>query len=117
MTILYNDEVHSYDQVTSTLRKVLVIDDKKAFEYAAIVDKEGRSAIKRGKKIECETVKDKVEHAMSGPISNALETKVMHHSLVAHQYFAEKIIVWLQKICEMSSMLKFLLALLIKLWY
>jgi hypothetical protein len=104
VTMLYNDEVHSYEQVVSTLRKVLVIDDKKAFEYAAIVDKEGRSAIKRGKKAECGMVKTKVETTMSGPISTALETRVMHHSLVAHQYFAEKIIVWLQKICEMSSM-------------
>ena len=59
--MLYNDEVHSYEQVVSTLRKVLSIDDKKAFEYAAIVDKEGRSAIKRGKKTECSTVKEKVE--------------------------------------------------------
>lgn len=101
--MLYNDEIHSYDQVTSTLRKVLVIDDKKAFEYAAIVDKEGRSAIKRGKQIECDTIKSKVETIMSGPISNALETKVMHHSLVAHQYFAEKLIVWMQKITETSS--------------
>lgn len=103
--MLYNDEVHSYDQVTTTLRKVLIIDDKKAFDYAAIVDKEGRSAIKRGKKVECENVKTKVETTMSGPITNALETKVIHHSLVAHQYFAERLIVWLQKISEMSSKL------------
>jgi len=61
VTMLYNDEIHSYEQVVSTLRKVLNVDDKKAFEYAAIVDKEGRSAIKRGKKIDCSTVKEKVE--------------------------------------------------------
>lgn len=59
--MLYNDEIHSYEQVVSTLRKVLNIEDKKAFEYAAIVDKEGRSAIKRGKKGECALVKEKVE--------------------------------------------------------
>lgn len=59
--MLYNDEVHSYEQVVSTLRKVLSIDDKKAFEYAAIVDKEGRSAIKRSKMTECASVKEKVE--------------------------------------------------------
>jgi E3 ubiquitin-protein ligase UBR2 len=41
--MLYNDEVHSYEQVVNTLRKVLNIDDKKAFEYAAIVDKEGNN--------------------------------------------------------------------------
>lgn len=59
--MLYNDEVHSYEQVVSTLKKVLVVDDKKSYEYAAIVDKEGRSAIKRSKKSECESIKNKVE--------------------------------------------------------
>ena len=63
--MLYNDEIHSYEQVVSTLRKVLSIDDKKAFEYAAIVDKEGRSAIKRGKKADCSIVKEKVEVSLS----------------------------------------------------
>jgi hypothetical protein len=32
-----------------------------------------------------------------------LETIVMHQSLIAHQYFAEKIITWLQKFTENSS--------------
>lgn len=61
VTMLYNDEVHSYEQVVTTLRKVLVIDDKKAFDYAAIVDKEGRSAIKRSKKSDCAGAKSRVE--------------------------------------------------------
>lgn len=61
VTMLYNDEVHSYDQVTSTLRKVLGVDERGAFEYATIVDKEGRSALKRGKKEDCVDMKRKVE--------------------------------------------------------
>ena len=40
---------------------------------------------------------------MSSSQTNPLDTKVLHHSLVSHQYFAEKLIVWLQKICEHSS--------------
>jgi hypothetical protein len=32
-----------------------------------------------------------------------LETKVFHQSFVAHQYFAEKIIQWLDKFTESSS--------------
>lgn len=46
---------------------------------------------------------------MGGPFLTPLETKILHHSLVSHQYFAEKILVWLQKICEMSKGLKHLL--------
>lgn len=59
--MLYNDEVHSYEQVVGTLKKVLSIDDRKAFEYAAIVDKEGRSVIKRGKRLVCLETKQSVE--------------------------------------------------------
>lgn len=40
---------------------------------------------------------------MTGPSSKPLDTKVLHHSLVAHQYFAEKLLIWLQKICSFSS--------------
>ena len=112
VTILYNDEVHSYEQVVSTLRKVLSIDDKKAFEYAAIVDKEGRSTIRRDKKADCMQTKSKVEATMSGGGAagvTALATRVFHHSLIAHQYFAERLIVWLQKMCEASKGLKYLL--------
>jgi E3 ubiquitin-protein ligase UBR2 len=109
ITMLYNDEVHSYDQVVGTLKKVLNVDDKKAFEYATIVDKEGRSTIKRGRKADCTQVKFKVEQNMSGPSNIPLETKIMHHSLVSHQYFAERLIVWLEKICEISKGLKHIL--------
>lgn len=59
--MLYNDEVHSYEQVVNTLKKVLNVDDRKAFDYASIVDKEGRSAIKRGKKQVCLDIKRNVE--------------------------------------------------------
>ncbi len=107
--MLYNDEVHTYEDVTGTLRKVLLVDDKKALEFAAVVDKEGRSAIKRGKKSECQTIKEKVEKKMGGPYKDPLDTKVLHHSLVAHQYFAEKLLVWLQKICDTSKGLKHIL--------
>ena len=109
VTMLYNDEVHSYEQVVSTLKKVLSVDEKKSYEYAAIVDKEGRSTIRRAKKTECAQTKHKVETIMGGPMNNALETKLLHHSLVAHQYFAEKILVWLQRICDTSKGLKHIL--------
>lgn len=110
VTMLYNDEVHSYEDVTGTLKKVLIIDDKKALEYAAVVDREGRSAIKRGKKADCQKIKEKVEAKMGTSLfKDPLETKVMHHSLVSHQYFAEKLLIWLQKVCDSSKGLKHIL--------
>ena len=106
--MLYNDEEHSYDQVIGTLKKVLSCDEKGAYEYATIVDKEGRSALKRGKKELCAQIKSSVESNMTISYNTPLETKVMHHSLVAHQYFAENLIAWLQKICGTSKGLKHL---------
>ena len=40
VTMLYNDEVYSYEQVVVTLREVLSMEDKKVLEYATVVDKE-----------------------------------------------------------------------------
>ena len=41
---------------------------------------------------------------MTGQMNTTpLETKVIHQSLIAHQYFAEKIISWLQTFTECSS--------------
>lgn len=87
------------------MKKVLRIDDLKAFEYATIVDNEGRSALKRANKKQCEEIKTGVEDEMRGSTIPPLETRVIHNSLVAHQYFAEKIIAWLQKFTEFSSTL------------
>jgi E3 ubiquitin-protein ligase UBR2 len=68
VTMLYNDEVHSYEQVVSTLRKVLSIDEKKAYEYAAIVDKEGRSTIRRAKKSRMHSDQDKSGNDNGRPV-------------------------------------------------
>jgi hypothetical protein len=70
VAMLYNDEIHSYDQVISTLRKVINVDDKGAFDYATIVDKEGRSALRRGKKEDCLQIKAKVEVKFKSFIEN-----------------------------------------------
>jgi hypothetical protein len=87
------------------------------------VDKDGRSSIKCGRKSQCDHIKSQVEvnkaqtrcyfhlisyfsfkTIMAGHMNTTpLETKVMHQSLIAHQYFAEKIITWLQKFTENSS--------------
>lgn len=106
VTMLFNDEIHSYEQVVSTLKKVIGIDDRKAFEYAAIVDKEGRSVIKRGTKSDCERIKSNVESNMSGNSTPALATKVMHSTLISHQVFAERIVAWMQKISTYSKSFK-----------
>ncbi len=66
---MFNDEIHSYDQVVRTLKRVLNVDDKRAFEFATVVDKEGRSSIRHGKKAQCDHVKSQVEVCFSRKFS------------------------------------------------
>ena len=46
--MLYNDESHSYEEVITTLTEAIGCTRQQAFQFAAVVDKEGRSSIKNG---------------------------------------------------------------------
>ncbi len=48
-------------KVTRTLKSALNVDDQRALEYATIVDKDGRSSIKCGRKSQCDHIKSLVE--------------------------------------------------------
>uniref|UniRef100_A0A8C1FWE3 E3 ubiquitin-protein ligase n=1 Tax=Cyprinus carpio TaxID=7962 RepID=A0A8C1FWE3_CYPCA len=51
--VLYNDEHHSYDHVIYTLQRALACDQNQAQIYTALIDKEGRKAVKRGTLSSC----------------------------------------------------------------
>uniref|UniRef100_A0AAQ5Y7S9 E3 ubiquitin-protein ligase n=1 Tax=Amphiprion ocellaris TaxID=80972 RepID=A0AAQ5Y7S9_AMPOC len=46
--VLYNDEHHSYDHVIYTLQRSVNCDQAEAQTHTALIDKEGRRAVKRG---------------------------------------------------------------------
>ena len=48
IVMLYNDESHSYEEVITTLTEAIGCTRQQAFQFAAVVDKEGRSSIKNG---------------------------------------------------------------------
>ncbi len=102
VVLMYNDEIHSYDHVVSTLKTSVGCDDKKAFTYATVVDKEGRSVIRRGTKAICTKVHDKIQTTDNNR-QIPLTSKVMHAKLAAHQYFAEQLIKWLQAFTKNSK--------------
>lgn len=45
-TVLYNDEVHTFDTVINTLTKALNCTKKEAVEFATMVDREGRAIVR-----------------------------------------------------------------------
>ncbi|XP_041351534.1 E3 ubiquitin-protein ligase UBR2-like isoform X2 [Gigantopelta aegis] len=121
--MLFNDEVHSYDQVITTLQRAVDCSQREAIDYATIVDREGRSIVKSGTEQECEKAKEIIEGAdfdifdlilrnTSRHNSKPLKVLVMHNVVVAHQSFALKLIQWLQNIISKSDGLRRLFCLL-----
>jgi len=45
-TILYNDEIHTFEQVINTLSRVLKCNQKTSTEFVTNIDKEGRTIVK-----------------------------------------------------------------------
>jgi E3 ubiquitin-protein ligase UBR2 len=54
--ILYNDEVHSYDQVERMLKESVNATAEQAHIYATHIDKKGRTSLKTGARADCEEV-------------------------------------------------------------
>ena len=62
VTVLFNDEVHTFDEVIMTLTKALDDCDKtKAINYVSLIDKEGRALVKCSQFQACNEVKRIVE--------------------------------------------------------
>ena len=61
-TVLFNDEVHTFDEVINTLMKALDNCDKnKATSFVTLIDKEGRALVKCSQFQQCTEVKRVVE--------------------------------------------------------
>ncbi|CAH1791627.1 unnamed protein product [Owenia fusiformis] len=96
-TVLFNDEVHTYEQVIQTLTRAIDCDQKAAVDFATVVDREGRSAVKVDKDFNvCEKVKNTIERNTSRHGGKPLKVEVMNSAVVAHQAFALKLLTWLR---------------------
>ncbi|GFO34713.1 E3 ubiquitin-protein ligase ubr2 [Plakobranchus ocellatus] len=109
MCMLYNDEVHTYEQVINTLQRAVDCTKRQALDYATIVDREGRSCVKIGSRDECSVVKETIQRNTSRHNSKALKVEVMRKELVAHQQFALKVLGWLQTVSDKAGSIRRLL--------
>uniref|UniRef100_A0A672T256 E3 ubiquitin-protein ligase n=1 Tax=Sinocyclocheilus grahami TaxID=75366 RepID=A0A672T256_SINGR len=100
--VLYNDEHHSYDHVIYTLQRAIACDQNQAQIYTALIDKEGRKAVKRGTLRSCQQAKDNIRRNSEHIIQKPLRVEILHSAVMAHQNFALRLGAWFQKIIGYS---------------
>ncbi|XP_023263400.1 E3 ubiquitin-protein ligase UBR2 [Seriola lalandi dorsalis] len=103
--MLFNDEVHTYEQVIYTLQKAVNCSQKEAVSFATTVDRDGRKSVRYGDFQFCEQAKSVIVRNTSRQ-SKPLRVQVMHSSVVAHQCFALKALTWLGQILQYSDGLR-----------
>ncbi|XP_030626324.1 E3 ubiquitin-protein ligase UBR2 isoform X2 [Chanos chanos] len=103
--MLFNDEVHTYEQVIYTLQKAVNCTQKEAVSFATTVDRDGRKSVRYGDFQFCEQAKSVIVRNTSRQ-SKPLRVQVMHSSVVAHQCFALKALNWLGHIIRHSDALR-----------
>ncbi|ETN84892.1 ATP-dependent Clp protease adaptor protein ClpS [Necator americanus] len=101
VTVLYNDETHTYETVIRALEMFINCTKDQAMLIATIVDREGRSAVKVGAKQDCERVKSDIQRRTLRDMNRRtekagpLDVKVLDGALVAHQNHAIALLAWL----------------------
>uniref|UniRef100_A0A452U648 E3 ubiquitin-protein ligase n=1 Tax=Ursus maritimus TaxID=29073 RepID=A0A452U648_URSMA len=100
--MLFNDEVHTYEQVIYTLQKAVNCTQKEAIGFATTVDRDGRRSVRYGDFQYCEQAKSRNTSRQTKP----LKVQVMHSSIVAHQNFGLKLLSWLGSIIGYSDGLR-----------
>ncbi|RWS17388.1 E3 ubiquitin-protein ligase UBR2-like protein, partial [Dinothrombium tinctorium] len=102
-TMLFNDEIHTYEQVITTLNRAIECSNKEAIGFATTVDREGRSIVKCAPFQVCSQIKSAIEKLTNRHGSKPLRVDVIHTTVVAHQTYAMRLLAWLQNIighCE-----------------
>ncbi|KAF4013393.1 hypothetical protein G4228_005121 [Cervus hanglu yarkandensis] len=103
--MLFNDEVHTYEQVIYTLQKAVNCTQKEAIGFATTVDRDGRRSVRYGEFQYCEQAKSIIVRNTSRQ-TKPLKVQVMHSSIVAHQNFGLKLLSWLGSIIGYSDGLR-----------
>ncbi|RWS26023.1 E3 ubiquitin-protein ligase UBR2-like protein [Leptotrombidium deliense] len=102
-TMLFNDEIHTYEQVINTLNRAIECSQKDAIGFATTVDREGRSIVKCAPFQICSQIKSSIEKLTNRHGSKPLRVDVIPTTVIAHQTYAMRLLSWLQQIiayCE-----------------
>ncbi|KAL7987331.1 hypothetical protein Chor_006250 [Crotalus horridus] len=103
--MLFNDEVHTYEQVIYTLQKAVNCTQKEAIGFATTVDRDGRRSVRYGDFQYCDQAKSVIVRSTTRQ-TRPLKVQVMRSSIVAHQSFGLKLLTWLSNIIGYSDGLR-----------
>ncbi|XP_051008809.1 E3 ubiquitin-protein ligase UBR2 isoform X1 [Acomys russatus] len=103
--MLFNDEVHTYEQVIYTLQKAVNCTQKEAIGFATTVDRDGRRSVRYGDFQYCDQAKSVIVRNTSRQ-TKPLKVQVMHSSVAAHQNFGLKALSWLGSVIGYSDGLR-----------
>ncbi|XP_047516018.1 E3 ubiquitin-protein ligase UBR1 isoform X1 [Pieris napi] len=115
-TVLYNDETHTFEQVITTLMRVMKCNYRDSVELVSLIDREGRALVKCNSFQVCDKLKTDIEIGLAmferftsrhGP---ELRVLVMHAHVIAHQTFAMKLLNWLQNFVSQEPSLRLVLS-------
>lgn len=96
--VLFNDEIHTFEEVISSLVRAIPCQNKEAKDFASLVDREGRTAVKVGRFEECRKVKTMIERTTSRSAhSKPIKCEVIQMPVVAHQEHALQLLAWLNR--------------------
>ena len=102
-TVVFNDEIHNFDEVIGLLPRAVDCDRNMAKGLAHLIDREGRCLVKCCGFNTCQEVKKSIERQSSRRGSRSLKVAIMHSNVVAHQTFALRLLLWLQYTLDKSS--------------
>uniref|UniRef100_A0AAY4AXF0 E3 ubiquitin-protein ligase n=1 Tax=Denticeps clupeoides TaxID=299321 RepID=A0AAY4AXF0_9TELE len=100
--VLYNDEHHSYEQVIHTLCRSINCTQTEAQAHTALIDREGRRAVKRGTLRSCQQTKELIKTTSEHISLQPLRVEILHSVVMAHQSFAQRLGPWFQQIIGYS---------------
>ncbi|XP_078462123.1 E3 ubiquitin-protein ligase UBR2 isoform X2 [Lampetra planeri] len=104
--MLFNDEVHTYEQVIYVLQKAVGCSQKEASNFATNIDRDGRKSVLYGEHKLCEQAKAVIERSTGRGNQKPLKVRVMLAAVVAHQLFAMRLLAWLAHVISHSEGLR-----------
>jgi E3 ubiquitin-protein ligase UBR2 len=98
--MLFNDEVHTYDQVINVLSRAIQCTKQEGHEFASLVDREGRTVIRIGTMEQCREAQQTIRLRTADV---PLKCEIYPSSFISLQYFAQKLLSYLQDIIAISD--------------
>lgn len=98
--MLFNDEIHTYDQVINILSRAIQCSKHGGHEFASLVDREGRTVIRIGTTEFCQEAKQTIQ---SRTDDMPLKCEIYPCAFISLQYFAQKLLQYLQEVIAISD--------------